>query len=208
MIRKIFIVGVIAILLLCGCERNIFINEIETPKTMGFVMEEIEVENNNPEFYSKIAILNNFNYPTMLDYKDEWEKYGFVGASLAWKLERNKENLDEKYHVCVQYFGDSMDDEQLNLYMDKAIEEINNKDDIYLDVNEWSSMGHDYYCILTREEIIALGNSGCFLLWYVGSGEGEYGNIDTSTIEGVDMFVELYGDHYVRCIEGKQIKGN
>ena len=32
MIRKIFIVGVIAILLLCGCERNIFINEIETLK--------------------------------------------------------------------------------------------------------------------------------------------------------------------------------
>ena len=207
MIRKIFLAGAIAILLLCGCEKNIFINEIETPKTIGFVMEEIEVENNNPEFYSKIAILNNFIYPTMLDYKEEWEQFGYVGNSLSWKLERNETNTDEKFHVVLQYLGDGVNSEQPKMFVDKAIEEINNKNDLYIDVNEWSYIGHDYYCILSREEIIALGNSGCFLLWYVGSGEGEYGNIDTSTIEGVDKFVELSGDHYVRCIEGKQIKG-
>ena len=207
MIRKIFLARAIAILLLCGCEKNIFINEIETPKTIGFVMEEIEVENNNPEYYSKIAILNNFIYPTMLDYKEEWEQFGYVGNSLSWKLERNETNTDEKFHVVLQYLGDGVNSEQPKMFVDKAIEEINNKNDLYIDVNEWSYIGHDYYCILSREEIIALGNSGCFLLWYVGSGEGEYGNIDTSTIEGVDMFVELYGDHYVRCIEGKQIKG-
>lgn len=206
--RKTIFTSVILIFVLCGCGKNIFINETKEPETKGFIQTEYVIENNNQEYYSKIADLKNIKYPKMLEEMTEY-KYGSVGPSLTWKLDCNIDNPDEKYHVIVQYyeeFDESVNYEQIYIYMIERIDEINEECNLNLNVKEWVKLEFDYYCILTREEIKALGTSGQFFVWYVGSGDGEYTTLDTSTYEGVSAFVELYGDGYVQCIDGKEIK--
>lgn len=206
MIKRFLFICTVMMLCMCGCEKNEFVNETEEHRTIGFVMNEIDVENSNLEYYSKFACLNNISYPKELNYKDAWEQYGNIGGALAWKLDQNIDNPNARFHVYLQYFGDNVDSDQKKIYIDKAINEINNEKGLNLDVDKWSFVEDNYYCILSREEIIAIGNREDFFVWYIGSGEGDYNKFNISTLEDVDRFVELYGDGYVQCIKGKEIQ--
>jgi hypothetical protein len=53
-----------------------------------------------------------------------------------------------------------------------------------------------YYYLLTAEQIIALADSGAGC-YYVGSGEGDYKNINWDTVEGINEYCELLGDMYI-----------
>lgn len=58
-----------------------------------------------------------------------------------------------------------------------------------------------YYSQLTAEQITALAAGGvkCF---YVGSGIGDYKNINWTTAEGIDTYCELHGDMYISYFGG------
>lgn len=196
--RRILVISILLILFLSGCEKNVFINEPTEPRTIGFVLEEFTIESSNPEYYSKIADLFKFKYPEILEDKEEWEKYGYAARALSWKLDQNIDNPNMKYHVVLEFFSENS--------IDVEIEKINENYNMDFNVRDWFDMEYgDYYTILSREEVIALGNSKKFFVWYVGSGEGDYNKVDVTTEEGLAEFVELYGDGYVQCIEGKEI---
>ncbi len=59
----------------------------------------------------------------------------------------------------------------------------------------------EYYCRLTAGEIIALAESGTHCL-YIGSGKGDYKDMNWDTREGIDTYCERNGDMYVFAAGG------
>lgn len=179
-----------------------------TSSEVGFVMYTESIENGDSDYYSKIAILNNIeNKPDLLKYKEEWAiKYGNVKPALAWKLDRNEINEEDKLHVEVIYMeGESGTAEEIWPSIVMKVKELNELNGCQIDTSKWTLASMGYYCVLTKAELLLLTNNG-FMGGYVGSGEGDYKKMDINTPVGVDIYVELYGDYIVQYIDGKEIK--
>ena len=59
---------------------------------------------------------------------------------------------------------------------------------------------------LTENEILSLTNQGKLSVDYIGSYMVNSKDLDLTTPEGVDVYIELFGDGYVQCVDGKDIK--
>ena len=98
--KIVLVICIIMMLCQCGC-RGVFLNEEKESETLGFIIEEIDIESANSALYSKIAVIDNpAKYPESMKYDASYAKYGSAGAALIWKLERNS-NDNEKIHVIV-----------------------------------------------------------------------------------------------------------
>lgn len=215
--RKILIVCMVAMLILSGCGmKSVFINEPTEQEfeTIGFVIEEYEIEKRNPEYYSQIANIRPAkNKPELLRKYGLCNDYKNMGLALAWKIDHNDDTKNEKIHVVLGYKGygtsyscsDDMLDEKIE-EISKVIDNINTESGMQIEFDSWFSVFlTDFYALLTEEEIIRLSQEGCFLIDYVGSNEVEHDGVDFNTPEGVDIFIEMYGDSFVQCIDGKEL---
>ena len=201
--KSLILLTIILIFALCGCDKK---EEINKNGKIGFVVSVEDINNNNPNYYAQVATLRSVSVkPDLLKYKEEWEtKYGMVAEALAWKLDRTEVDSNTLFHVAV--ICTTLDnDETAYEDMNKAIDEINATYGLNIDTSDWVEMCIDYYCVLTREELLALTHNK-FIARYIGSGEGDMKKMDISTPEGVDTYIELYGDGFVQKIEGKEIK--
>lgn len=212
--KKILALGMVIMLCLSGCGiKDIFITtpSKEEQPTLGMVLEECEIKSDNSEYYSKIAIIQQTSKESeMLNELYDDTSYGSVGIALRWKIKHSK-IPNEKLHVVVEYcedeiWYDNSQPEKFREEVGKLITEINNKSDINYNFENWVYFcPNAFYTIMTAEEILNLGTDDNFRIEYVGSNNANPENLDMDTTEGVDVYVELYGDGYVQCIEGKEV---
>lgn len=204
--KVLVVICIVMMLCQCGC-RGFFLNEEKERETKGFVTEEIDVESENPVLYSKIAVIDNSaKYPELMRYDESYAKYGSAGVALIWKLERNsKEN--EKIHVIVNAVSLNLSDEEIITEVEKIIAELNLEKNMEINTSEWEYLGYSrFYCMLTENEILSLTNQGKLSVDYIGSYMVNSKDLDLTTPEGVDVYIELFGDGYVQCVDGKDIK--
>lgn len=204
--KVLVVICIVMVLCQCGC-RGFFLNEEKESETKGFVIEEIDVESENPVLYSKIAVIDNTaKYPELMIYDESYAKYGSSGVALIWKLERNS-NGNEKIHVIVNAVSLNLSDEEIITEIERLITELNSEKDMEINTNEWEYLGYSrFYCMLTENEILSLANQGKLSVDYIGSYMVDSKDLDLTTPEGVDVYIELFGDGYVQCIDGKDIK--
>lgn len=118
-----------------------------------------------------------------------------IGSVLALKMSI-VDDAEYKFPVIV-CIPDDMDLEQM-------INDANSKVDKAISIAEISSVSIDgkisltgkYYHLLTAEQIVAIADGGAKCC-YVGSGEGDHKNINWDTVEGINVYCELYGDMYI-----------
>lgn len=127
-------------------------------------------------------------------YRPEGFNYN-IGSVLALKMSIvEKANYEFPVIVCIP--------DDINL--EQVLNDANNILNKIISVDEASSVNisgeisttDKYYYLLTAEQIIALADSGA-KCYYVGSGKGDYKNMNWDTVEGVNAYCELHGDMYI-----------
>lgn len=129
---------------------------------------------------------------------DMYRPEGFndnIGSVLALKMSIVEDaNYEFPVIVCIP--------DDINL--EQVLNDANNSVKMAINIAEASSVSisgeistaDKYYYLLTAEQIIALADSGA-KCYYVGSGEGNYKNMNWDTIEGINAYCELHGDMYI-----------
>ena len=204
--KIVLMVCIFVMLCQVGCGKNVFINESEDD-TLEFVLEEIEISSNNSDDYSKIAVIQDRkNEPELMHYDSSYSKYGRASAALIWKLERNNDS-DEKIHVIVSCEMWNLSDDEIEGELTKVITEFNSNQNMEINDKDWKYLECSrFYARLSEKEILGLANQGDFRIMYIGSNNVDYKDLDLTTPEGVDVYIELFGDGYVQCVNGKEIK--
>ena len=129
---------------------------------------------------------------------DMYRPEGFsvnIGSVLAIKMSI----IDDDYYkfpviVCIP------DDENLKQLVKNANSNtdtpISIAEALAVDISGEINTTNKYYYLLTANQIIALANSNA-KCYYVGSGEGNYEDMNWETEAGINAYCELLGDMYV-----------
>lgn len=129
---------------------------------------------------------------------DMYRPEGFndnIGSVLALKMSI-VEDADYEFPVIICLPDD--------ITLEQVLNDANNRVNVAIDIAESSfvsvpgeiSTTDKYYYLLTSEQIVALADSGT-KCYYVGSGKGDYKNMNWDTVEGINTYCELHGDMYI-----------
>lgn len=165
-------------------DNSISINSLENTKT----------EDDMKVYYVK-SISQGDNCEVAADmYRPEGYNEN-IGSALALMMSIH-ENADFKFSVIMRIPQNSNLEEMLKKVHDTAAIDIS--EPICVRVEGVTNTLNQYYCLLTAKQIVALAENGtkCF---YVGSGSGDYADINWDTKKGIETYCELNGDMYVSC---------
>ena len=198
--KKVLLFCVVLFMFVCGCAQK----EVKDVNEENYAIFHGDTEND--ELYKDIVFLNPNNTSNKLgsDRLDEFGEYNLrIGSALVWQIERNKQDVEKKYPVCIDIFeielNSNVTGRQLLLEISNEISEEN---DVEINTNEWIELSSDncpsyiYHGMLTAEEIILLADKGV-ICKYIGSGKGDIDDVDINTDDGIDTFYELYGDQFI-----------
>lgn len=138
---------------------------------------------------------------------DMYRPKGFndnIGSALALKMSIT-DDISYKYSVLVRTPLESTLEQVLNNANKSLNVTINTTDAISVNISGAFDTDNGYYYFLTAEQIFALAENGarCF---YVGSGQGDYEDINWDTKDGINTFCELNGDMYI--LAGESIEAH
>ena len=138
---------------------------------------------------------------------DMYRPKGFndnIGSALALKISIT-DDINYKYSVLVRTPLESTLEQVLNNANKSLNVTINATDAISVNISGAFDAYNGYYYFLTAEQIFALAENGarCF---YVGSGQGDYEDINWDTKDGISTFCELNGDMYI--LAGESIEAH
>ena len=118
-----------------------------------------------------------------------------IGSALALKMSIT-DDVSYKYSVLVCIPKGSTLEQVLSLANKSLNMMINIADAVTINISGDFDTADSYYYHLTAEQIIALAENGILCL-YVGSGQGDYKDMNWDTSEGINTYCELNGDMYV-----------
>lgn len=176
-------------------DNNIAVNN-EQKDNSGSIsnLENTKTEDNTKVYYVKSLSLGG-NCEVAADmYRPEGYNEN-IGSALALMMSIN-ENADFKFSVIMRIPQNSNLEEVLKKVHDTAAIDIS--EPISVKIEGEANTLNQYYCLLTAKQIVALAENGtkCF---YVGSGSGDYADINWDTKKGIETYCELNGDMYVSC---------
>lgn len=123
-----------------------------------------------------------------------------IGSALALKMSIT-DDVSYTYSVLIRIPEGSTLEEAIKRANDSLDTAINIDDAVPVNVLGSFDAAGEYYCPLTSEQIIALAKSGTKCL-YIGSGQGEYKDMNWDTRDGINAYCELNGDMYVFAGDG------
>lgn len=138
---------------------------------------------------------------------DMYRPEGFndnIGSALALKMSIT-DDISYKYSVLVRIPLESTIEQVLSNANKSLNVTINAADAFSVNISGDFDTANRYYYFLTAEQIIALAESGATCL-YVGSGQGDYKDINWDTKGGINTFCELNGDMYI--LAGEDIEAH
>lgn len=118
-----------------------------------------------------------------------------IGSVLALKMSI-VEDANYEFPVIVRIPDKTNLEQVLNDANNSVNMTINIAEASLVSISGEMSTTDKYYYLLTAEQIIALADSGA-KCYYVGSGEGDYKNMNWDTVEGINAYCELHGDMYI-----------
>lgn len=133
---------------------------------------------------------------------DMYRPEGFnnnIGSALALKMSIT-DDIGYRYSVLVRIPLESTLEQVLSNANKSLNVTINVSDAFPVNISGDIDTTKGYYYFLTAEQVIALAESGarCF---YVGSGQGDYKDMNWDTKDGISAFCELHGDMYILANE-------
>lgn len=123
-----------------------------------------------------------------------------IGSALALKMSIT-DDVNCKYSVLIRIPEGSTLEQVLSLANESLNMTINADDAVTVNISGDFDTADRYYYCLTAEQIIALAENGTWCL-YVGSGQGDYEDMNWDTKDGINTYCELNGDMYVLACDG------
>lgn len=118
-----------------------------------------------------------------------------IGSALALKMSIT-DDVSYKYSVLIRIPEGSTLEQVLSLANESLNMTINAADAVTVNISGDFDTADRYYYRLTTEQIIALAENG-IRCSYVGSGQGDYKDMNWDTRDGINTYCELNGDMYV-----------
>jgi hypothetical protein len=177
-----------------GCNKS---TDLPDATTKGELRITQKVDNPDERLYKEIQFVKPA--PEHLEFeskrKEEYPEYDLeIRNALVYQMERYKDEPDRTYHTLFRTLPSS-------LFSEEYIEELNEEYGLDMDISKWEEftdgMVIGYYYLLTADEIRALADKD-IICYYVGSGEGDVNKANIDTLEGINVYCELYGDQYIQ----------
>ncbi len=118
-----------------------------------------------------------------------------IGSALALKMSIT-DDASFQYSVLIRIPEGTTLEQTLSRANENLNMTINPDDAVAVNISDDFDTAGRYYYRLTAGQIVALAESGAWCL-YIGSGQGNYKDINWDTRDGIDAFCELEGDMYV-----------